>query len=160
MSKNRCRKYRFFALFRRAFRDVPFGSSVVSWALSSSLIFSPCLSNLPEKYTKSELFAGFFSPCLSKFTQTSCIFQARNRKSIDSARKKPLIHHIPAALFVELSAQQERAWRETRARSKSAPDEKPVYSRRLARNPCGRSSALGQRAGLRAYPLNQRLGCS
>ena len=24
-----------------------------------SLIFSPCLNDLPEKYTKSELFAGF-----------------------------------------------------------------------------------------------------
>ena len=57
--KNRCLKYRFFALFRQAFRDVPFGSSVVSWALSSSLIFSPSLNDLPEKCTESELFAGF-----------------------------------------------------------------------------------------------------
>ena len=57
--KNRWLKYRFFALFRRAFRDVSFGSSVVSWVLSSSPIFSPSLHDLPEKCTISELFAGF-----------------------------------------------------------------------------------------------------
>ena len=80
--KNRWLKYRFFALFRRAFRDVTFGSSVASWALSSSLIFSPSLNDLPEKCTKSEWFCRFFSPYLSKFTQIWCAFQASNQKAV------------------------------------------------------------------------------
>ncbi|EWC91351.1 hypothetical protein HMPREF1492_0304 [Atopobium sp. BS2] len=29
------------------------------WTLIWSLVFSPCLNDLPEKCTKSELFAGF-----------------------------------------------------------------------------------------------------
>ena len=46
-------------IFQADFRDVTFGSRCGVWALSSSLIFSPSLNDLPEKCTKSECFAGF-----------------------------------------------------------------------------------------------------
>ena len=77
-SKNLSPKHRFFALFRRAFRDVTFESEV---SFTSTLME-------PDFLAKSERFAGkarhvwaicrFFSPCLGKFTQTWCSFQAQN----------------------------------------------------------------------------------
>ena len=69
-AKNLCLKYRFFALFRRALRR---SQGALQW----SLIFSSSLNDLPEKRTMSEWLCRFFSPCLSKLTQTSCAFQAR-----------------------------------------------------------------------------------
>jgi len=48
-----------------------FELKVAFHGLSSwSLIFSLCLNVLPEECTKSEWFCRFFSPRLSKFTQT------------------------------------------------------------------------------------------
>ena len=57
----------------------------------------------------SEWFCRFFSPSLSKFTQTSCTFQARGVPA-----EKPVARGVPA---------------EKPARSHGAPGEKPTYPR-------------------------------
>ena len=99
-SKNLCLKHRFFVLFRRVSNKLQLGLKTYRGLPSGSLIFSSSLSNLPEKHVMSEWFCRFFSPSLSKFTQTSCAFQARG---------------VPAEKPVQLAW---RIWRETpRARS-------------------------------------------
>ena len=59
LQKNLCRKYRFFALFRRVVQELQRTSIIATLATPWSLICSTGLSNLPEKCIASELFADF-----------------------------------------------------------------------------------------------------
>ena len=89
-SKNLYLKYRFFLLFRRVSNKLQLGLKTHRELPPGSLIVSSSLSNLPEKFTMSEWFCRFFSLRLSKFTQTSCTFQARGAPTCDVPDEKPL----------------------------------------------------------------------
>ena len=89
-SKNLYLKYRFFLLFRRVSNKLQLGLKTHRELPPGSLIVSSSLSNLPEKFTMSEWFCRFFSLRLSKFTQTSCTFQARGAPTCDVPAEKPV----------------------------------------------------------------------
>ena len=111
-SKNLYLKYRFFLLFRRVSNKLQLGLKTHRRLPSWSLIFSSSLSNLPEKHVMSEWFCRFFSPSLSKFTQTSCTFQARG-----ASGEKP---HAPAARMTRLPRNPRTRKPSVRARTKRA----------------------------------------
>ena len=79
-------------------------SQALSRTLARSLFFSPSLNDLPEKCTKSEWFCRFFSPCLSKFTQTWCAFQARISQSFCTRTRSRAPGEKPRALAAALRA--------------------------------------------------------
>ncbi len=107
LSKNLCLKYRFFVLFRRALNKLQLGLKTYRGLPSGSLIFSSSLSNLPEKHVMSEWFCRFFSMSLSKFTQTSCTFQARG---VPAEKPAQLAMYLPRK-----PRSSRRTCRETRA---------------------------------------------
>ena len=111
-SKNLYLKYRFFLLFRRVSNKPQLGLKMHRELPSGSLIFSPSLSNLPEKCTMSEWFCRFFSLRLSKFTQTSCAFQARGVPAEKPVARMAYPPRNPRALAV-----------------RGVPAEKPAHSK-------------------------------